>query len=151
MASGVNGASLLQMNYGRNVARAAAVLPATTNQTIFTIAGGRILVTGLVGEVTTVMTGTATNVKVTSVSTTSSIASDMTANTAVTSLAVGALYSISGVAATAGTTGSAVAKNNELILPIGLIRITTDATNTGAMKWILTYVPLDPGASVAAA
>jgi hypothetical protein len=36
------------------------------------------------------------------------------------------------------------------IVPAGAISITTSATNTGAFKWTLTYVPLDDGASVAA-
>jgi hypothetical protein len=31
------------------------------------------------------------------------------------------------------------------------VRITTDATNTGAMKWSVTYIPLDDGAVVTAA
>jgi len=150
MASEISGKAQLRNNFGIKVERAAAVLPATGNQTIFTVAGGRVIVTGIVGEVTTVMTATATNVKVTAVGTTSTVATDMCANTAVTSLAVGNLFAAT-TPGSAGQTGSAVSLNNETVVPVGVIRITTDATNTGAMKWLITYIPLDTGASITAA
>lgn len=150
MSAGVPGKSIRTMNYGTRVARTAAVLPATGNQTIFNVVG-RVLVTTLIGEVTTVMSATVTNLKVTAVSTVGSIATDLTANAAVTSLPVGTLYGISGIAANAATTGSAVQQSNELAIQPGVIRITTDATNTGAMTWTITYVPLDDGASITVA
>ncbi len=151
MSAGVAGKSLRNINYGARVFRAGATLPATGNQTIFNVTGGRVIITSLIGEVTTVMSATATNVKVTAVGTASGVATDMTANAAVTSLAVGNLYSISGVSGTAAAVGSSVQQNNEVIVPVGIIRATTDATNTGAMSWTVTYVPLDDGAAVTAA
>lgn len=150
MSSQVAGKSLRNVNYGTRVFRAAAVLPATGNQTVFNIVG-RVLVTTMIGEVTTVMSATVTNLKATAVSTVGSIATDLTANAAVTSLAVGNLYGISGIAATAANIGSAVQQSNELVIQPGVIRITTDATNTGAMTWSITYVPLDDGAAITAA
>jgi hypothetical protein len=36
-----------------------------------------------------------------------------------------------------------------IVVPIGAIKLNTAATNTGAFKWSLFYVPLDDGASVA--
>lgn len=150
MSAGVAGKSLRNMNYGTRVFRAGAVLPATGNQTIFTVTG-RCIITSLIGEVTTVMSATATNLKVTAVGTASAVATDVTADTAVASLAVGNLYSISGLAATAAAVGSSVQQNNEIIVPTGIIRITTSATNTGAMSWTILYVPLDDGASIVAA
>jgi hypothetical protein len=146
----VPGKSLRAINYGTRVARAAAVLPATGNQTIFTVTG-RVIVTGLIGEVTTVMSATVTNLKATAVATVGALATDLCANTLVTSLAVANLFSVPGVAATAASLGSAVTQGNEFIVQPGIIRITTDATNTGAMTWTLTYVPLDDGASIVAA
>ncbi len=150
MSSQIAGKSLRNVNYGPRVFRSAAVLPATGNQTIFTVTG-RLILTTLIGEVTTVMSATATNLKVTAVSTVGSIATDLTANVAVTSAAVGNLYGISGLAATAATIGSAVQQSNELIVQTGIIRITTDATHTGAMSWTALYVPLDDGAALVAA
>jgi hypothetical protein len=35
-----------------------------------------------------------------------------------------------------------------MILPVGVIRITTSATNTGATKWQCWWMPLDSGATV---
>jgi hypothetical protein len=138
------------MNYGSRVFRAGAVLPATGNQTVFTVTG-RIIVTSLIGEVTTAMSATVTNLKATAVATVGSVATDLCANAAVTSLGLGVLYGISGIPATAATTGSAVQQNNEVIVQAGIVRVTTDATNTGAMSWTMLYVPLDDGASVSAA
>lgn len=150
MSSQIPGKGIRSINYGTRVFRAGAVLPATGNQTIFNVVG-RVIVTNLIGEVTTVMSATATNLKATAVSTVGSIATDLCANAAVTSLAVGNLFGVSGIPATAATTGSAVQQNNEVIVQPGIIRITSDATNTGAMSWTLLYVPLDDGASVTAA
>jgi hypothetical protein len=150
VSANVAGKSIRTMNYGLRAFRAAAVLPATGNQTVFNISG-RVLVTTMIGEVTTAMSATVTNLKATAVSTVGSIATDLTANVAVTSLAVGNLYGISGIAANAATVGSAVQQSNELVIQPGIIRITTDATNTGAMSWTITYVSLDDGAAITAA
>jgi hypothetical protein len=152
MSSQIAGKAILASNYGQSVNRAAAVLPATGNQTLFNVTGGRVLVTGIVGEVTTVMSATVTNIKLTTVSTVGSVATDLCANTAVTSLAVGNLFSPGTLsAATAGVVGSAVIQPNELYVQPGIIRVTTDATNTGAMRWQVLYIPIDPGAAVTAA
>lgn len=152
MSSQIPGKAILSANYGQSVNRAAAVLPATGNQTLFNVTGGRVLVLGIVGEVTTVMSATATQIKLTTVSTVGSIATDLCAVTAVTSLAVGNLFSFaSAAAATAGVVGSAVTQPNEFYVQPGIIRVTTDATNTGAMRWQLLYIPIDPGAAVTAA
>ena len=37
------------------------------------------------------------------------------------------------------------------VIPIGVIRCETSATNTGSIKWDLWYLPLDAGASVVSA
>lgn len=151
MASMIPGKALRNALYGIRVDRAAATLPATGNQTLFNIAGGRVIITGIIGEVTTVASATATNIKLTSVGTAiGGSGTDMASNVAITSAAVGTLYSPTAIGS-AGQVGAAVTQNNEEILPVGLIRLTTDATNTGAMKWTLTYIPLDDGATVTAA
>jgi hypothetical protein len=150
MSSQIPGKALLLSNYGMSANRATATLPATGNQTIFNVTGGRVLLLGLVGEVTVATGATATNLKITSVSTVGSIATDICANTAVTSLAVGNLLSPSTVGA-AAQVGSAVSQNNELYVQPGVIRITTDATNTGSVRWQALWMPIDPGAALAAA
>lgn len=151
MASMIPGKAIRNAIYGIRVDRVAAVLPATGNSTLFTIAGGRIILTGIIGEVTTVASATATNIKLTSVSTAiGGAGTDLATNVAITSAAVGTLYSPTAIGA-AGQIGATVTQNNEEILPIGLIRLTTDATNTGAMKWTVLYIPFDDGATVTAA
>lgn len=150
MSSQIAGKSLLLANYGTMVNRAAAGLPATGNLTLFNVTGGRILLMGLIGRVTTVLGATVTNLKLTSVSAVGAIATDLCANTVVTSLAVGNLFSPAAIGSVAQV-GSAVSQNNETYVQPGLIRATTDATNTGAMDWTALYIPLDPGAVLAAA
>jgi hypothetical protein len=151
MSAYYSGKARRESLYGVRVERSGAVLPATGNQTLFTIAGGRILLTGLVGEQTVVGSATATNLKLTSVSTAiGGAGTDICANTAVASLAVGTQYAPVAIGS-AMQTGAVVTQNNELILPAGIIRATTDATNTGAIRWTLTYLPLDDGATVTAA
>src|SRR3954469_25486123 len=78
-----------------HVRKTAATLPATGNQSIFTITGGRVLVKALIGEVTTVNSATATNLKVTSVPTVGS-AVDVAANLAVASFEAGAIMVVEG-------------------------------------------------------
>lgn len=152
MSSQISGKALLLANYGATVQRTAAVLPATTTATIYTVTGGRVLLLALLGEVTTVMTATATNLNVTLVPTAAGVTSvsPIVADTSVASLAVGAQFAFTALN-TAATTGGVANQGNETYLVPGLIRITTSATNTGAMKWTLLYIPVDNGASVTAA
>jgi hypothetical protein len=149
MASGISGQQILRVNYGLSVVRTAAVLPASTvAQNIFAVTGGRVIVTTLVAQVTTVMTATATNIAI-NLTPTSGAVSNLATATAVTSLAVSTNIGVAAIGS-AGAVGSAISQNNEMIMSPGIISFTPDATNTGALKWIVTYVPLDPGAQVTA-
>lgn len=136
---------------GLRVDKAAATLPQTGNQTLFTITGGRVLVTLLYGEVTTVIQNQANNTKVTSVPSTGT-ALDLAANLDIANDEAGTLYIVEGdgtalVGTVAGGAISAVGLN-PMIIPAGIIRLTTAASNTGATKWQLWYFPLDNGATV---
>lgn len=144
--------SFASVGLGFRVDKASATLPASGNQTIFTITGGRVMVNVLFGEVTTVVQAQACNLKVTSVPTVGT-AADLAANLDINAKEAGCLFLVEGdgtalVGANAGAALSAVG-GNPMILPAGIVRITTSATNTGATKWTLYYVPLDEGASVA--
>jgi hypothetical protein len=151
MASQISGRALLQNVYGIKVDKASATLPASTNQTLFTISGGRIILTGIVGEVTTAVQAQACNTKLTSAPTVGT-AVDLCAVLDITGDEVGCLYGITGTFATAmlGANAGATVLPAPLgiIIPVGVIRLNTAATNTGATKWSMTYVPLDDGASV---
>lgn len=138
---------------GFRVSKTAAVLPATTTQNIFVISGGRVLVTAFVGEVTTVCSATATNLKATSTPSVGT-AADIAANLAIANLEAGTILVVEGDAtAIIGVSAGFAPALNALpfILPSGTVNIETSATNTGATKWDLWYFPLDEGASVASA
>jgi hypothetical protein len=154
MASRIPGTQVRFLTAGIKVDRATAVLPATAYGALFTVAGGRVLVTGLVGEFTVVASGTATTVKVTGTPTTGT-AVDWTSATAVTSKEVGSQMTLPAASGGAlvvqnGGAGGQVQVAAPYVAAIGTLGITTSATNTGSAKWSITYVPLDDGASVTA-
>lgn len=146
-----NLANFTKMALGLRVDKAAATLPATTTQTIFTVAGGRVAVVLLLGEVTTVIQAQVNNLKVTSAPTTGT-AVDLASNLDVNGKEAGTLLLVEGdgtalVGANAGAALSGVGQPF-FIVPIGVIRIETSATNTGATKWTIRYFPLEEGAVV---
>ncbi len=149
----IQGDQLRTVQLGAKVDRATASLPATTQAAIFTVSGGRVLLTSLVGEVTTVIQNQACNLKVTANPTTGTDV-DIAANLNVQADEVGCLYGITGLfsdALVGANAGAGVVPRNGVVLPVGTLDLVTSATNTGSVKWSLTYVPLDNGASVAAA
>lgn len=154
-----SGVAYRGMVLGTQVNRATAALPATAAQNIFTISGGRILLTSLLGEVTTVIQAQATTVKLTSTPTTGT-AVDLTANTGdINALEVGGFITVTpaltltpfGLAIQKQLAGATTMSAVRIVIPIGSLSYTTGATSTGAIKWTMTYIPLDDGASVVAA
>ncbi|HJV15623.1 MAG TPA: hypothetical protein VJ625_17185 [Propionibacteriaceae bacterium] len=141
---------------GIKVSRATATLPQTTTSTLFTISTGRVLVTAIVGEVTTVIQTQADNTKLTFDPTAAGATQDLCAVLDITADAVGTMYSITGTPATALQDALNFLPSNKvlaqpLILKPGSILLDCAASNTGSVKWDLWYVPLDDGASVVAA
>lgn len=149
-----DGAAMLKAVLGIRVQRATAVLPATTQAAIFTIASGRVIVTSLVGTFTVAGSATATTLKITG-NPTAGTDVDLATATAVTSKEVGSIITLpaalGGAVTVANAGGTLVPIGSGLILNPGTLDIVTSATNTGSVKWDITYVPLDDGASVAAA
>jgi hypothetical protein len=142
------------------VSRATAVLPQTATGNIFAVAG-RVAIKSFLGEVTTAMTATATNLKVGFDPTGADPNIDMCANGLVTSLTVGTMLSMTGTKATALQIGvaashSSVPLSNMIAETLvltggGNITLTTDANNTtGSIKWDIVYVPLSAGATITA-
>lgn len=147
MASQIAGKLLRNNIYGTKLERVAATLPATTTTTYFTITGGRILLTTLVGEVTTATGATATTLAVNLVGSVNGLTQVLCNATSVTSLSLGTDYAFSALAS-APVIGAAFNQNNETVLTPGTIQFVTSATNTGAFRWTLMYIPLDDGATV---
>lgn len=138
---------------GTKVDRAAASLPQSATTTYFTISGGRILLLMLIGEVTTIIQAQACNFKWTSTPTTGT-AVDMCANLDLNGKEAGTMLGITGLASDAmvgPNAGLTTGMKQQMILPIGNLRVTTSASNTGATKWSAFYLPIDDGASLAAA
>jgi hypothetical protein len=139
---------------GHHVARAADNLPQTTTESLFTIAGGRVLITALIGEVTTVIQNSDPVAKLTSNPTTGSSV-DIASTADLTSLEAGGFVVCEGdgTALVLSNAGAAymAAGVGFWVCPIGTIDLTTGASKTGAFKWDLFYIPIDEGASVVAA
>ena len=140
---------------GIKVDRATSSLPASTDLTIFTVSGGRIIVTSILGEVTTVIQAQACAIKLKTVPTTGTTV-DISGTRDINAFEVGALISLDGTALSTALSGTnAVAalaqRGGGIIVPIGAIKYNTAATNTGAIKWSITYIPYDNGATVVAA
>lgn len=139
--------------FGLRVSRATAALPQTTQSALFTVTGGRILLTSIVGQVTTVIQTQANATKLVSNPTTGTDV-DLCGTLDITADQVGCLYGITGTLATAmvgANAGATVVQTNALVIPVGTIDLSCAASSTGSVSWVITYVPLDDGASVSAA
>jgi hypothetical protein len=154
MTAILTGPQIRQILLGQKVDRATATLPQTATGHLFQVTGGRVLVTGLVGEVTVATGATATLAKITSTPTTGT-AVDLTSTTAITSKEIGAQCTLPATSGSAlvvknGGAGGQLPGHNPYIVPIGYIDLITDASDTGSVKWSVTYIPLDNNASLAA-
>lgn len=136
---------------GTPVVKGPQALPATTTATLFTVSGA-VLVTGLMGLVTTSLGATATNL---SLGTANDAGTSIMTATAIASKAAGSWL----IPASANGVGGAGVFNTAPFFPSvpamispflvnGNISWTTSATDTGQMKWYLWYVPLDFDATV---
>lgn len=128
---------------------------------LFTVTG-RVLITQLTGEVTTVVGGAAT-LKLRD--TTNSV--DLCAATTIDTDAVGTMYALTNIAASIlngtgmtpviGSVPNLTGSTNFMVRVVGdaqaalTIGGVLDAADTGAITWSLSYIPLISGATVVAA
>ncbi|MGD2042041.1 MAG: hypothetical protein PVJ28_00205 [Acidimicrobiia bacterium] len=159
-----DGSQLRAASLGGLVTKGPVTNPQTASSALFTVTGGLVLITSLVGEVTTVQGATANSFNLQFTKSGGS-AADISAATVCTSDAVGTLYTITGVAAdllsvqqvggsevpnvTFGVSGIGAGKG--IIVPAGSLTLKASGNNTGATTWRLTYIPIDDGAAVVAA
>jgi hypothetical protein len=137
--------------YRRRTERATDTLPASTVEALFTISGGRVVVTQILGEVTTAIQNQANNAKLThNVGTGTD--QDLCAVLNIANDEVGTLYGISGVFADALLgSGQAVPRQaRDVVLKPGTVDLSCSATNTGSVKWTIFWAPLDRGAALVA-
>ncbi len=147
-----DGQALRRLMLGLQVAKAATALPAATSGTLFTVAGGRILMTGIIGECT-VAVGGANNVKLIDNPTVATAAdTDLCAVADLNTCDVGDLVSISGtpgdaiLAAHAGAVQMILQKG--IVMQEGTLQVNTSQNTAGTFAWTMFYIPIDDGAYV---
>lgn len=159
MSSMVKGTQQRQLEYGTQVTKAAALFPQTTTTTLFTVTGGAIYVTSLFGIITT---ATTTDPQLSLQYTpTAGTAGAFGTTTAIANAEIGAVIGVQPSATYVGG-GALIAQATSakagmpMFVPTpmvfgttGVIQWKTLASVGGAMKWFITYVPLESGASVA--
>ena len=124
------------------VERAAASLPQTTATAYFTVTG-KVLITQIVGEVTTVIQTQANNTKLISNPTVGADV-DLCAVNDITADAAGTVYTITGTLAdamVATTSGAAAGQLGAVLVTAGTIDLSCAASSTGATSWVIQYVP----------
>lgn len=152
--------SVFPRSYGpvqNQLVKAAQNLPQTATGTLFTVAGGTVLVQFIAGLVSTAIGATATTLSLGNTPTGGSAANTSLATAAaVTSKAAGTLFvpafasGIGGAPVIASIVQVTVpaASATAFLVPAGTITWTTSASTTGQMAWYLAWLPLDAGATV---
>lgn len=138
---------------GVRVDRATATLPQGTSDALFSVVGGRVALTQILGEVTTIIGANASNHSL-QMNPTTGTTSPLCAVLASASKEAGTLFSITGLVSDAmvgDDAGGAAMQTRPVALPVGDLELLTSGNNTGSIKWSLWYVPIDEGAYVVAA
>lgn len=159
----IQGSQLRQIDLGVRVEKT-LTNPQTASTNIFTVTGGKVAITSLVGTVSTVQGATANSFNLTYTPSGGS-AADISAATVCTSDAAGTYYTITGVAVdllsaqkVGGTEVPQVTYaptptflTGSLVVGSGSMQLKASGNNTGATNWVVTYVPIDDGAALVAA
>lgn len=157
MSTLINPADMRTLLLGTKVDK--SITAANGTVSLFTITGGRVLLTSLVGRVTTAIGATASNLKLVYNPTAAGTSFDMCTAVAVTSDAVEQTYTILGNTETVGAllVGGAVGQCNPVfedgyLVQAGAIEANFSADPVGGViAWSVTYIPYDLTAVVAAA
>lgn len=143
-----------KLGNGKRVIRPAADLPAAAAANIFTIVGGTVMVTQILGIVTTVIQNIPCNLKLTGTPDTGT-ARDICANLNIQAYAEGDVLGITGINTDAmipaASAGNIEGQTVPVILKAGTIDQETSAAPTGQIQWIVFYIPIDDGAYIVAA
>lgn len=157
MTTIIQGTSVRQIALGNIAHRPTAALPQTATQTIFNCSGA-IVITSLVGRVTSALGATVTtlSIGVTPSGGGSAQNAGLASATAITSAAANVALSLGatlGAALQVSAAGAPVliVTPGGLYVPAGAITITTSASDTGSVKWDMTWVSFDDNAGVTVA
>lgn len=127
--------------------------------TLFNITGGRVVVTSLLGRVTTAIGATLSNCKLTYNPTAAGTSFDLCTAVAIETDAVEQAYYIAGNVGTPGAllVAGSVGQSNPVfstpyVLQAGTLEQNLSADPVGgAISWAVTYYPYDDGAAITAA
>lgn len=151
----IQGYQLREIGFGVQVLKAAQTTPQTATANLFTVAGGAVLVTSLLGQISTLTPATTNTLALGTAPTTGTAATGGIASAvSIASLEAGTWVGVQPSSAKAGAlvvganAGAALFVQTPFVVPAGTITWTTTGSATGGMKWYLTYVPLDTGATV---
>lgn len=151
MTTMIQGSQVRSLLFGVRVEKSTGTLAATTIP-LFTVAGGMVLVTSIVGKVTTAIT-VANSYKLQHNPTTGTT-KDLCAATDIgtTDTPAGNLLGFQGLTGDSILTGPGAVPTikQPIVLTEGQIESVSAGTD-GVILWVVTYVPLDNGASLVAA
>ena len=120
---------------------------------LFTISGGRIMVTQIIGEITVAVVGALT-ISLLATPTTGT-ARAMCAGLLTTGYAIGDLFGITGVNTDAmlppASSSVVEAQTMGVMVSEGVISLVNDIVDVGAIQWTLKWIPIDNAAAVVAA
>lgn len=155
-----NAAGIRIASVGKRVQGAAKTVPQNATQTVFTVSGGRVMLTMLYGLVTTIIAGTTPAAKYVATPTVGT-ANDMCTALTITADEVGMMWQLPSAvgsaligAAAAGKSGSVSGNTGgwcgQIVAP-GTIGFNVSAADaTGAVQHTLCYIPIDDAATVVA-
>ena len=151
-----NPMGILDALLGLQVARATAALPQSALGNIFTVSGGRVVITSVVGEVTTVLGSGANSLTIGYAPTVGAGDPAILGGGAASLLAAPVGTHIGSnpggdLFVDLATQAGVALQNAGFLVDAGSVTITTTGSVTGSVKWALTYIPYDSGATVAAA
>lgn len=146
------GEQLRKVVLGGYVQKSTGTLAAST-VALFTVAGGEVLVTSIYGRVTTAIT-VANSYKLQHNPTTGTT-NDLVAATDIgtTDTPAGDILTFDGVRASSivrGGGGANLGAANGIVLQTGQVESVSGGTD-GAILWVVTWVPITPGATLVAA
>lgn len=138
---------------GQTTEKTTEVMAGATTD-LFTVAGGRIVITQILGEITVVMQALATSIHLLYTPTTGT-ARNICAALLVNAYAEGDILGITGINTDAmlppASSGAVEAQTMGVIVQEGVIALVDDLANTGSIRWTLKWLPIDEGATVVTA
>lgn len=148
----IQGSQLAAIALGTRVQSGPKTVPQNGLGALFTVSGGKVAILGIVGEVTTVIGGTTPSAKLVA-NPTVGTDTDIVTAVAITSDPVGNLYGVATVGGALAVLESAAPLNQTpFVVKPGTLDLHVSAADaTGAIAWTVFYLPVDDGASVAAA